>query len=67
MPGTGLEVNDNLPSSDEEESDEEDEDIDIDSAPAPKQVVPAKYNTETTLKITISSGENMHDFELSSN
>jgi hypothetical protein len=35
-------------------------------ARAQGQLVPAKYNTATTLEVEIASGENKHDFDLTS-
>jgi hypothetical protein len=35
-----------------------------DEASAGEQIVPAQYNAKSTLKVTISAGENTHDFTM---
>ncbi len=37
---------------------------DADAESATQQVIPPKYNTESTLEVEIVDGENKHDFEL---
>ena len=37
-----------------------------DNAPAPKQIVPPQYNTDSQFKVTIAGGPNKHDFALTS-
>jgi hypothetical protein len=52
----------------EEETEVEEEDAeDGDEVSAGPNIVPAKYNLQTTLQVEIVSGENTHDFPLTSN
>ena len=51
---------------DDDEDEDEGEEEEEQGASLGPQIVPAKYNTQTTLEVEITAGENTHDFQLTS-